>query len=128
MRYLLSLLVLSFSSSILAQDSWECQDYFSRDWNNILVVAIVKDEPNTGEITVSGVDYDTAYQVTGFNRRWDFGPTKEGIFTYSFVMAPNGEAKYYDFTGNKQSPPSLYFYCRQKAAQSHDKISQGGTD
>ena len=98
---------------------WECQSgaYWSQG-GAIVVEAIVFEgfELVLGSIYVAGKDHIADYYVEGFNRRWDFGERNEqGNFPYSFVIAPDGEAAYYDFTNadDGMAKPSQSYVCKQ---------------
>ena len=98
-------------------ETWECKDRydFSDSWKNILVVATIDSGRTTGSVTVAGDTQSAQYRVAGFQRRWDFGPMKKnGGFTYSFIIDPNGEGSYYDFSQADTAKPSLFMTCRQR--------------
>ncbi|HTF97025.1 MAG TPA: hypothetical protein VL995_12885 [Cellvibrio sp.] len=102
----------SFSNEVI--ETWECQETSYGQWTNILVQAQVIKGRTEGKIYVAGVSHSTAFEVKGFNRRWDFGLTDDGTYKFAFVVKPNGTASYYDFTLESQSGPSMILHCRQK--------------
>ncbi|SMF67096.1 hypothetical protein SAMN02745866_04295 [Alteromonadaceae bacterium Bs31] len=93
-------------------ERWECRD-FNGYWSNILVRALVGKKRESGYVQVAGVSQKSSFQVKGFNRRWDFGLTEEHTYKYAFVIEPNGDASYYDFSLEKKSKPSILMKCRQ---------------
>jgi hypothetical protein len=113
------LLIASATGSAMAQanpvEKWECKDRFEYDgWKSILVTATVNSDREHGTIAVSGATHDARFRVAGFNRRWDFGPKRDGSFLYAFVIEPNGEAAYYDFSMESRTRPSILMKCRQR--------------
>jgi hypothetical protein len=112
------LLIASATASAMGQakpvEKWECKDFSADGWKEILVTATVDSGRETGTIAVSGATHKTRFQVAGFNRRWDFGETDRKTYKYAFVVEPNGEAAYYDFTTEAQTKPSILMKCRQR--------------
>jgi len=47
-----------------------------------------------GEVSIAGVTHQAYFQVTGFDRRWDFGEGPK----YAFIIKPDGSGLYYDFS------------------------------
>jgi hypothetical protein len=96
-------------------EKWERRAYPSYgDWKNILVRARVTDDRTGGTIEVAGVKWETAFQVEGFDRRWDFGQRKTGGYRYSFVIEPDGIGRYYDFRdGDHADRATDIMECRQ---------------
>ena len=95
-------------------ETWLCSPgtYFSA--TNIVVTAKVLDGRKTGVIDVAGVTHEASFQVAGFNRRWNFGgATKDGLFSYAFLIWPSGDAGYFDFTLKTQGEAQQMFFCKQ---------------
>jgi len=79
----------------------------------VLVTAIVEQKQTLGKIHVAGVTYNTSYSVNGFIRRWDFGG--KGRDEYAFLIEPDGDGAYYDFTKSKKKVrASLVLECKKK--------------
>ena len=82
-------------------ETWRCQNHRGYAFNEstpILVVA-TRFTDGSGTVKVAGVTQMAAFSIDGFDRRWDFGPAlKSGHTRYAFVIQPNGNAGYYDFT------------------------------
>ena len=98
---------------------WKCKDWRkSASWSKTLVTASIDAGRKKGKITVSGITHTANYRVSGFNRRWDFGLQEDG-FQYSFIIKPNGNAAYYDFSGKNEAKPSNIFKCRKKYKRGH---------
>lgn len=117
MKKLLITLLFVFCHSAFADEvieTWECQENSYGKWTNILVQANVIKGRKEGKIHVAGVTHNTAFEVKGFNRRWDFGLSDEGTYKFAFVVKPNGTASYYDFSLESQSGSSMILHCRQK--------------
>jgi hypothetical protein len=102
----------AFSSEVT--ETWECQENSYGNWKTILVQAQVLKGRTEGKIHVAGVTHSTAFEVQGFNRRWDFGLSHEGTYKFAFLVKPNGTASYYDFSLESKSEPSMILHCRQK--------------
>jgi len=95
-------------------EKWECKDRFDYDgWKSILVTATVNSDREHGTIAVSGATHDATFQVAGFNRRWNFG-RKGDAYLYAFVIEPNGDAAYYDFSMESRTKASILMKCRQR--------------
>ena len=110
---LLHLLFALFAAAPV--ETWECRDYMESGWNNIIVVATIDEDRTTGSIEVAGTTQETIYHVEGFNRRWDFGLKKDGGFSYSFLIKPDGTGLYYDFTrADTAVKASMVMECRQR--------------
>ena len=96
-------------------EEWECVDRsYPRDWSKILVTAKVFEGREFGSIEVAGTTHVAKYKVAGFNRKWDFMPDDEESFDYAFIIEPNGDGSYYDFSKESRSAPSIFMTCRQK--------------
>ena len=96
-------------------EEWECVDReYTPDWSKILVRARVLKGRTLGIIDVAGITHGARYQVAGFDRRWDFKPDDEESFDYAFIIEPNGDGSYYDFSKESRSAPSIFMTCRQK--------------
>jgi hypothetical protein len=111
MKKIIFFLLFSSSMSVSASELWECRDIYQTQWDDILLTATIDEKRKAGIINVAGVFYDSVFTITGFDRRWDFGN-----FKYSFIVSPNGDAKYYDFTSAKKGEaisPSMFFKCRR---------------
>lgn len=93
-------------------ERWECKEKFGAS-PSILVVAEVIDGRKEGKVHVAGVSYWARFEVKGFDRRWDFVFEEDGSFSYAFILEPNGDAKYYDFTKGDSAKPSNFMQCRQ---------------
>ena len=115
-RFLLLLSILSFSAqAVEVTESWVCTE--SSYKSEILVVADVFSGRQTGSIAVAGTVHGADYSVQGFNRRWDFGKAAEnGVLPYAFVIKPDGDAMYYDFSNSAdgKTSPSQFMFCKQK--------------
>ncbi len=116
MKRLFVLITFLFSLNVYAEKTievWQCQEYEYGNWSNILVNATVNEGRESGEIFVSGVIHESTFEVDGFNRRWNFVLSEEGTYDFAFIMNPNGNASYYDFSLNKSTKPSMFLYCRE---------------
>jgi len=112
------LLIASASASAMAQakpvEKWECKEFLADGWKTVLVTTTVDSGRASGTITVAGVTWYTAFEVQGFNRRWDFGP-KDHRTRYAFVIKPDGTGLYYDFeTETRLTKASIVMECRQR--------------
>ena len=112
-KIIITLMLFSLNVEAKDIDTWECGETHDSE---TLVKATVNESGSAGKIIVAGVTYNAKYTVAGFNRRWDFEKEKNGSFTYAFVIKPNGDAFYVDFSGKnlkeKQSS-SMYFECQK---------------
>lgn len=103
----LLLLALLFSTAANAE-TWQCssgQINYSDD--NVLIMAVINDDRETGGITVAGVTHKTTFQVLGFNRVW-------GFQSFLFSISPDGDGIYYEADGKGLYQPRDRFSCRQK--------------
>jgi len=112
------LLIASATGSEMAQatpvEKWECKEFLADGWKTVLVTATVESGRASGTIIVAGVTWYTAFEVQGFNRRWDFGP-KDHPTRYAFVIKPDGTGLYYDFTTETElAKASMVMTCRQR--------------
>ena len=79
-------------------ETWRC--YESADYSiRKILVKLTKRKYNengfiVGTVQVAGVDYRSTFAVNGFDRRWTFGDDGD----YSFIIKPNGDGLYYDFS------------------------------
>jgi len=89
-------------------EHWICRERFGAA-NDILVEAQVMEHRVDGRIHVAGVAYDTAFKIQGFHRRWDFGDCK-----FAFIIQPNGDATYYDFSHKSTATPGMRLHCVQE--------------
>ena len=109
------LLFVGSGAQAKVTESWVCKDAYSEFWTTI-VTAEVLESRSSGLIKVAGITYDAHFQVKGFNRRWDFGLVEDGSYDYAFVIKPNGDGSYYDFSSTntgKTINPSQLLTCQQ---------------
>ena len=115
MRYLLFVLVFTgLCAHANASETWECGDIFKEQ--KVLIVATANDKRTAGEVQVAGVTHKSRFLVKGFERRWDFGLKNNGEYDYAFIIKPNGDALYYDFSSAKAGEivtSSMVFRCNQ---------------
>ena len=76
---------------------WRCFDEFA-NWP----VTLVDLSEATGEVTAAGQTHETEFEVSGINRRWDWGWSADlggalGGYRYAFLIKPDGTGIYYDF-------------------------------
>lgn len=96
-------------------ERWECavmDEYGIASFDQIDVVARIHEGRTSGEISVAGVNYDTYFNVYGFDRRWDFG-------RFTFTIATDRIGRYFDHDvtdENGQTPARQRFRCRQRSA------------
>jgi len=77
----------------------------------------VNDGRKTGQIKVAGVVHEAKFETKGFQRRWDFVLSEDLTYNYSFVIEPNGDASYYDFSSSESGKgvkPSIFMKCNNK--------------
>ena len=111
-RFILLLLMLPVATYASPIETWTCTQGLNTD---VLVVAYVNKGRETGTIKVAGVTHNASFSVQGFERRWDFGLTKDKEYTYAFLIQPNGTATYYDFsdvTKGKKTGPKILMSCK----------------
>jgi len=132
MKKLLLALILLYSGTVTAAPTevWECKDKLDTSgWENILVRAKMYAGFNKGIINIFGVKQITDFDIIGINRRWDFGLSKihnkgmvkiksdsdsqNGLNNLAFIIKPDGDAQYYDFSKSVTADPSLYLTCRR---------------
>lgn len=114
MKKLLSLLLIpTFSfAEIDTAETWHCTEVYGTE---ILVIATIAKNRKTGEIKVAGVKHSSKFEVTGFNRRWNFSLNDASTYDYSFIIKPNGDALYFDFTNTKPDEvvkASIFMSCK----------------
>ena len=91
-------------------EKWECTD---AGWGKVIARAVVNEGRESGLIEVAGVKHKSRFRVNGFNRRWDFGLAKDMTYNFAFIIRPNGDASYYDFSSESNTTPSVLMKCRQ---------------
>ena len=113
MKKLIIILIL-FSFNVAAKniETWKCSERYDSS-KKTLVKATVKKGRTEGTINVAGVSHNALFEVAGFNRRWDFGLTEKSTYNYAFIIKPNGDASYYDFSMKKNTKPSMRMECRK---------------
>ena len=55
------------------------------------------------------------FQITGLDRRWDWDIQSDASYEYSFVIEPNGDGSYYDFSrveSGESAQPSQLYQCK----------------
>ena len=109
------LLIASAVARANTVEVWECRDLNDRS-GPVLVTATVDSGREKGSIAVAGVKHETQFRVAGFNRRWNFGKSPNGMFQYSFVIEPNGIGNYVEFNNESKATPRNFMRCRQAGA------------
>lgn len=96
------ILVQTQESNGTTIEKWRCFDRSDYDKKTTLVklTRVTEDGEKSGfgEVSVAGVIHKALFQVKGFNRRWDFGKEPTGSYSYAFVIFPDGNGAYYDFS------------------------------
>ncbi len=97
-------------------ETWRCFERTDFLNTTVLVkltrVTIDNEKFGYGEVSVAGITYPAIFEVAGFNRRWNFG--LDEMWDYSFVIEPNGDGAYYDFSNVEDgdtTTPSQLFTC-----------------
>ena len=101
-------------SKDITTEKWRCFEYLRFD-NKAVLVRLTRETKNSvdlgfGEVSVAGVTYQAFFRVAGLDRRWDFGDEAN----YSFIIQPNGDGAYYDFSNVEvggTTKPSQNFRC-----------------
>ena len=80
-------------------ENWRCYDRLDFGKSNVLVkLARIRQQNGVsfvfGKVSVAGITHRTRFKIAGFERRWDFGEN----LNYAFVINPNGDGAYYDFS------------------------------
>ena len=89
-------------------ERWACYDRF--EGGGDVLVRLTR-QGDSGQVTVAGMTQFAMFQVAGFDRRWDFGIDEDDTFDYAFIISPNGDGRYLDFT-SESVKPSQYYDCR----------------
>ncbi len=93
-------------------ETWECTEQYRSE---VLVIAHINEGRDTGSIEVAGTVKNAQFKIDGFDRRWDFDPTEDGAFNYAFLIMPNGDGSYYDFSSvdsGQTVTASQFYICR----------------
>ncbi|MDX2479326.1 MAG: hypothetical protein QNK24_03195 [Desulfuromusa sp.] len=106
--FLLVFLITTANAEIV--ESWICQENSNGDWSKIIVAAKVNNGREDGVVEMSGVKNISNFDMKSINRRWKFGASYE----YSFVIKPDGEAMYYDYSKVSKVKPQISLFCKQK--------------
>ena len=123
MLLVIFILITAVTFGVQAQESedttteiWRCFDLVDFGKSTVLIrltrVTRYSEDVGVGEVSVAGVTYMALFQVTGLDRRWDFG--SDEIPIYSFIIQPNGDGAYYDFSNVEAggtTMPSQNFKC-----------------
>ena len=114
----IALLVLVFAASIApakAQgiEGWKCGGPFScseyRDDCPITLTSNI--EIGAGTVRLDGLpEQTTSFYIDGIDRRWDWC-LKDGLYSCSFIVSPDGQGRYLKFLGGESSakPRNIYF-------------------
>jgi hypothetical protein len=116
-RIALALSILLSAPLALAEETWDCFASQFATSGEPLVVAAIGDDKESGEIHVAGTVHRATYRVVGFKRRWDFGLQPDNTFDYAFIIEPNGQSRYYDFSSVEAGEPkteSMTFFCKKR--------------
>ena len=113
------ILIQTQESNGTTTEKWRCFDKLDYGKKTALVklTRVTEDGEKSGfgEVSVAGVTHKAFFRVQGLNRRWNFGElTKAGLYSYSFVIWPDGEGTYYDFSvvgSSVETQPKLFFRC-----------------
>ena len=84
---------------------------------DIVLIATIFDEKETGMIEVAGVRNQAQYEVNGVNRRWNWDYEDDSGFNYAFVLKPDGTGHFIDFSHaevGETVDSSQSFACRRK--------------
>ncbi len=105
----------------IAIEKWRCFDIFDYSEEEVLVTLsrVTGDgqDREHGEVLVAGVTYRADFRVVGLDRRWNWGEETslfQQSFAYSFIIRPNGDGLYYDFSDVEiggETSPSQTFTC-----------------
>jgi len=93
-------------------ETWTCSERYG---TTVLAVANVNAGRESGEIKVAGVAHDAQFKTEGFERRWNFGLADDHTYDYAFVIEPNGDASYFDFSTSAAGEiinPSIFMKCK----------------
>lgn len=117
MRYsLLSLILIAGAVYSETAETFRCKSgSVWLDSREVVVIATINKDGETGTIQVAGVTHEARYRVEGFDRRWDFERQSDLSYDYAFVLTPSGVARYYDFSGTEAGETvrsSAVFSCR----------------
>jgi hypothetical protein len=113
-------MLIAFNVQAQVTERWICKDAYTSAWTTI-VTAEVLESKFSGLVMVAGTEHEARYQVKGFNRRWDFGLTDDDTYDYAFILKPNGDGIYYDFSSaaaGEVVQPSQFLTCQQSKLKS----------
>jgi hypothetical protein len=113
-RFLYLLLLVPNITQAETVETWVCTEHYK---NDVLAIAYVNKGRNSGKIKVAGVTHEADFGVKGFERRWNFGLSSDFTYDYSFIIEPNGNASYYDFSHSETGEivkPSIRLKCKNK--------------
>ena len=102
---ILVIVIALFAFAGLAKaEQWNCYD---DEYSKEVIVVVTADTKNkTGKVRVAGTSHSARYSVEGFSRRWDFDK-------YSFLIEPNGDAFYIDFSKSDRARASMVLFCKK---------------
>ena len=117
-RYLLALTLLAVTARAEAVEIFDCQTGFLWiDDYEIILVATIYDDGESGTIKASGKVNKTLYDVPGINREWFWELDDDGAYKYRFILAPDGSAAFLDYSGVKIGEPTevqQHFVCKRR--------------
>ena len=97
-------------------EDWKCYAKNDNDKEQVLVklTAVTGGTLDSGWVEVAGTKHFALYEVTGLNRRWNFGEVRDDLaLPFAFVITPGGDAAYYEFRGDNKASPIQFYNCEQ---------------
>ena len=92
-------------------ERWNCGDYFDGCGGFLGAechVTLTADLRNgTGTVSFDNVVEPTMFQIEGIERRWNWCLGDDGGFDCSFLISPNGRARYYNFAVSEPDPDGM---------------------
>ena len=103
------------ASGVRGVERWQCGDRYDGCVFRCPVTLTANRLLGIGTITIDGtIEQATTFHMDGLDRRWDWCLGAGDSYDCAFLIAPNGDARYFKFPpGQSTTKPSQFYACRR---------------